>query len=470
MAKKTKQQEQPSAENPAKTNKDAADHSKSTGQTDKRIQHEIPKRDPNAPPGAYNFNGIVAEMFMNDPFLGYILSTIPRAEDWSVATAYVGVDRYNKTFRMGYNPEFMRSLRSPAERAYVIRHELYHIILKHVTSRRVMDKNNHPLWNIATDLCINGGILTSKDAPEVGLLPGVYPKNCADPELGELIKSFPTDESSDFYYAALKAYSDKKYGPGGKEAAKQISISIGGDENGSTLDGHGDWEDIPEEIRELLEERLKGQIHNGYRHAKTRHWGTVPMEIQEMIAKMFSNEINWKNVLRHFIGSCRSMERESTIKRINKKAPYLFPGMKRKTIAKLCFFVDQSGSMSDEDVQRAFAAAFECSTEAEIEQYNFDTEVDEASHQFWKRGKANEWKRTRSGGTDFDAVAKFVSHPRNKKKWTGIVICTDGYAPQMGNIYGTKVLWLITPEGDMGAARKGDLIIRMGKDREAKKA
>lgn len=447
-------------------NKNEADHRKSTA--DNKILKDIPKRNLNAAPGEYDFNYLVSELFLSEPFLGYILSTLSRREDWTVPTAYVGVDVRRKQIMFGYNPEFLRSLKSNDERKYVFKHELYHVILKHVTSRRVMDKKNHPLWNIATDLCINGGILTEKNAPELCLLPGVAPKNCKDPNLSALIQSFPKNESSDFYYAALKSYADSINKTG--DGVADICISIGADGEGSTMDGHGDWNDIPEEIRELIEERLKGNMHNAYRKARTEGWGSVPAEIQEVITKMFSNQVDWKSVLRNFIGSCRSAQRESTIKKVNKKAPYVFPGIKRKTIAKLVFFIDQSGSMSDEDVQRSFAAAFECSNETEIECFNFDTEVDENSHQIWKRGMDQTWMRTRSGGTDFDAVARFVNSPQNKNKWTGVVICTDGYAPEMGGIYGAKVLWLITPEGTMDTVRKGDLVIRLGKDNVAKKA
>lgn len=437
--------------------------------SDNKMKNEVPKRRWDIDQNKYNFNQLLSEFFMNDPFLGYILSSIPRREDWTVPTAYVGLHKEGRCIQMGYNPEFMRSLRNDSERQYVFKHELYHAILKHVTTRRITDPKNHPLWNISTDLCINSGILTEKNAPEIVLLAGKRPKNCKDEELAKLIESFPTNQSSDWYYTQLKDYAEQKESNGSENGVADICINIGADGEGATLDGHGGWNEIPEEVRELLDEKMRAILQNGYRFAKSNGWGSVPQEIKELIEKMFSGEVDWRNVLRNFMATCRTVERESTVKRISKKAPYLFPGMKRIHKARLAFFIDQSGSMDNESVQRAFAAAFDCSKEVEFDCYNFDTEVDEASHEVWKRGKSPEWKRTRSGGTDFNAVAEFVNNPKNRGKWTGVVICTDGYAPGMGPVFGAKILWLITPEGTMECLRKGDLVIRMGSDKQAKR-
>ena len=68
------------------------------------------------------------------------------------------------------------------------------------------------------------------------------------------------------------------------------------------------------------------------------------------------------------------------------------------------------------------------------------------------------------GGTNFDAVAKFVNSPENAGRWSGICILTDGYAPVMGAVRSAKVLWVITPGGTTGITRPGDLIVQLKKD------
>jgi predicted metal-dependent peptidase len=172
-------------------------------------------------------------------------------------------------------------------------------------------------------------------------------------------------------------------------------------------------------------------------------------------------EVDWRNLLKYFIGIAFSRERTSTIKRINKKAPYVFPGSRRKTIAKIAFFIDQSGSMSNEDVQLAMGAAFSCSRETEIDVFNFDTSVDENSHQIWKRGKSTVWQRTRSGGTDFNGVRQFLIDNKRKHKYNLVAIVTDGYAAPMDTLIGTKFIWLITPTGTMEAVASGEMVVKM---------
>ena len=67
------------------------------------------------------------------------------------------------------------------------------------------------------------------------------------------------------------------------------------------------------------------------------------------------------------------------------------------------------------------------------------------------------------GGTDFNAIANYCNDPK-KPTYDGVVILTDGYAPQMGAITNAKVLWVITETGTMEAVRQGDLAVQMKKD------
>ena len=182
---------------------------------------------------------------------------------------------------------------------------------------------------------------------------------------------------------------------------------------------------------------------------------------------MLSREIDWRSVVKNFIGRCRTQERSSTIRRVNKKMPYIHPGVRRPMRAKFACFIDQSGSMSDYDISMLFGELEGFAKETELDVYHFDTEIDEGSHTVWKKSspfpKAH---RTRSGGTDFQCVANFCNKPENRGRWSGVVILTDGYAAVMGNIVGAKVLWVITEGGTKNIVRKGDLAVQMKKTRK----
>jgi predicted metal-dependent peptidase len=59
----------------------------------------------------------------------------------------------------------------------------------------------------------------------------------------------------------------------------------------------------------------------------------------------------------------------------------------------------------------------------------------------WKKNKRPNIKRELTGGTSFDAVAKHAL--KNKKKFDGYVILTDGGAPQPRATRGMKRCWVL---------------------------
>lgn len=461
----------PSAK-PGKSNKSGGDGGGGSGKksTENKVIKGLQVRhepDPTVDPDEYRFDREIILQMMDEPFLGTVGLAVVKVPDWKCDTAYVGVNRDSQGLVMGYNPDFMRGLPTN-QRQGVFKHELYHVLFMHVTGRSMADRRRFRLWNVATDLAINSLICEKRrdHLPDFCLLPGEAPKYCEDKALGELIKSFPMGESADWYMEKLEEYAQQN---GKKNSEGEYVLSIGGPD-GETFDQHGAWGDVPEELRDIIREQINQAIDEGIKNVqRSTHWGSVPQSFQAYIEALRKHEVDWRSVVRMFAGRCRSMKRSSTIKRINKKFPYKFPGVKRETVARLLWAIDQSGSMSDEDVQLGLAEGFACSYEAEMDIVNFDTEIDEKSFRSVRKGQNFKWERTRCGGTDFNCVMRFVNSPKNRGKWTGVVLMTDGYADNLGRIVGAKVLWLITPQGTMERVRTGDLAVQMKKDKKVKK-
>lgn len=410
---------------------------------------------------------LFSSLYMHEPFLGTVSAGITKVVDLKVPTAYVGVRPNGKSYEiiMGFNPKFLR-MWNQAKQQGVIKHELYHTILNHIFSRSVGEKSYAELHNWATDLAINS-LIGEKNLPEMTLLPGRQP---IDPKTGkpivnkyaEYIANAPLNQASEFYFEDLRRIQDEMNDSDGSVAA---TCGIG------TLDDHGGWDDIPKEVKDEIKEKIKDLIHKGAERAeRSQNWGTMPAEVQEYIKRYLSKTIDWKSILKNFIGRVRSYERNSTIRKINKKMPYIYPGVKRPLKATFACFIDQSGSMADKDIAMLFSELEGLANETEIDVYHFDTEIDEESHMTWKRGMAHpKCLRTRCGGTDFQSVADFCNNPKKRKsKWSGVIILTDGYAPKMGVINGAKVLWVITETGTMEAVRPSDLAIQMKKEKKFK--
>ena len=265
-------------------------------------------------------------------------------------------------------------------------------------------------------------------------------------------------KSSDYYFEELRKIEQEQ-----KSKGEPNSIDIAVGDGMGSMDDHSKWDDLPAEVRDQMRDKIRGLLGDAVTKAsKSNKWGSVPMEIQEVVRKLVSNEIDWRGVLRQFVGRCRSMERNSTIKRINKKAPYLFPGHKRKYKAKFACFIDQSGSMSDEDISLLFSELESFAQHTELDVFHFDTEVDENSQTKWKKGRPfPPAHRTRCGGTDFQSVVDFCNRRDNRGQWSGVLMLTDGYAPSCGQIVGARVMWVITETGSMEAVTPGDLAVQM---------
>lgn len=398
------------------------------------------------------FDPFFFHLITTEPFLGAISMNITKRMNVGVPTAYVGMNINDREVEMGYNPYFFRSL-TQEQIIGVLTHEMYHIIFMHIFGRGTTDPLRAKMWNFATDFAINSLIVQDNGRnalPDFALVPGDVITN---PEVSEAFKKFvlelPKRLSAEMYMKLLEKFNE--------EQQEEDAFS-----GVCSLDGHGQWGEIPEELQERLRDKMKGYIKEAAGQADSKNqWGSVPAEIQELIRKMLRNEVDWRSIMKMFFGRSRTLERISTIKKVSRKMPGIMPGVKRSMTARFAFFIDQSGSMSDKDVALAFAEVEAASKEAEIDVYNFDTEIDVSSHKVWKRGKNFEWCRTRSGGTDFNAVAEFVNSAPNRGKWAGVCILTDGYAPKLGQVLGAKVLWVITPQGTMEACRPTDLIIKL---------
>ncbi len=409
------------------------------------------------------FDNDFVTLYMNDPFLGSVSMGISKVENNKLPTAAIGAVRTSRGAEvvMYLNTGFFRNL-TPEHRRGVIKHELYHFIFGHLGSRAIGDTKYAKLFNYATDLAINS-IIGANDLPGFALIPGKRPKSMKGVEdtspYGDFIANAKPLEATDYYFEQLRKIADEQ-----GDDANEIMIGDG------TLDDHGGWQDLPKEVEDEIRDKLKESLGRAVRDAeKTQRWGSVPQEIQEMLKKMISNEVDWRSILRNFLGRSRSQDRISTIKRINKKMPFIYPGTKRPTKAKFVAFIDQSGSMSDEDITLLFGELDNLAKDVIVDIYFFDTEIDHNSHMTWSKGGNKPRIRARCGGTDFNAVANFCNSRENRNKWTGVIILTDGYAPTMGAIHGARVIQVITETGTMSSCRPGDLCVQMKKERKFKK-
>lgn len=389
-----------------------------------------------------------SRLFATEPILSALATLCSRRMTNVIPTAAIAYFPEEDTYTLLFNPEFFSKL-ADEEIIAVLKHELYHMLFLHPFEREkdlevqfCIDIRNDPvmkdLCNFATDLAINSLI---DDLPEGALIPGKG-----------MFKEYESGKSTEYYFGKLlKDYKENKI---------QI-VDL------STLDIHN-WEELNKSTEEAKNSIAKKKILDALKEAikkaqKTKFYGSVSEEIiKQLQEKYFNDHINWRALLRQFVGNSRDIELQTTIKRISKKAPYLMPGFKRNTICKVCAFVDNSGSMEDNDVVDALSTIANISTVTEVEVYNFDTKVDLNSKQIIKRGQKPKFVRTLCGGTSFHCIAEFLNN--YEKKFNCIVIITDGYAELLKpSDYKGKIVWIITEDGTTDVGRENDVIVRIKK-------
>lgn len=201
-----------------------------------------------------------------------------------------------------------------------------------------------------------------------------------------------------------------------------------------SLDDHSGWDDLPDDLQEYVRSRAQNVVEKAVREAENRQngWGSIPAHMRELIRKSVSNIVNWREVLKHFVGQVTRGNRTTSIKKINKKYPYIHPGVKKGYVAKILVAIDESGSVPNGCVELFFAELATLTKTMEIDIVSFDCECDPKEIVTWKKGQGMPIYRNRCGGTNFDAPTAVANDPRFRGRWDGFIILTDGFAPKPG--------------------------------------
>ena len=362
----------------------------------------------------FDLNKHTARLLMNEPFFAGLSRRIDKRKTTEIPTAGVMVDPKTAQFVLMYNADFFAKL-SDKEKLGVLKHEFYHLVFEHVTGRKP-EGGLTKIDNMCMDLAINSHLIG--ELPEMCCVPGVGPFEWAEPG-----KSYE-------WYKANWQDQDDEDGEGGEGSP------------GDSFDDHSGWGEADNTENEIAKERLKEAIKKAAEEAsQSGSWGSVPAQCRKDILDRLKVRINWEKALRYFIKTSQKADKKSTVRRINKRFPYIHPGKKVKRHAKFAVSIDQSGSVDDEMLGKFFAALDKLAKLASFTVVPFDTEVCE-DHVFeWKKGKRYKAERVRYGGTCFDAPTKWV----NERGFDGHIVLTDMMAPKPITSK-CKRLWVTTPQ------------------------
>lgn len=325
--------------------------------------------------------------------------------------------------------------------ARIFEHECLHLVLEHLGRR----ENRHPyLWNIAADLAVNSLI----NGMDMGLLAGKEP-----------FSDFPSKKSSDFYYALVRDKADKKevtFNADGtvtvtdKKTGKSITLKPTGD--------HSDWEKSSSSASDALaKEVIKQAVAEA--HAQAKQAGKWPSGIKELVEELLGKEkVNWKQLLRQYIGNKVKAGSKHTWKRESKRFGVLQKGKTKHRTVKIGIVIDTSGSVSQEEFQEFMTEIYGIMNcyKTDITILECDAKVQKV-YTLKKYAKIDA-KFAGRGGTSFIPPFEYFEGEGRRKKPELLVFFTDleGPFPPKETV---RTIWLRTSKGYATTVPFGKLII-----------
>ena len=385
---------------------------------------------------AYDLEKDIYRLLIQEPFFAAVSRHIEKVPCAAIPTAGVRILDDGR-FELMYNQKFFEALKD-RHRIGILKHEFYHLIFEHCFQRSPDGKKISQRWNIATDMSINCHI--KNEIPTDKERDGIE---------GVLPESFGYEDglSAEAYYEKLE--KDGKGGGGKCNGQHQQGEGEGNGEpcDCGNMDSHDNWGEgeMSGELKELAKERLREALREGMKEAEknSNGYGNMPADVRKQIVRFVNGTVDWKAVLRQFIGQSQRSSRVNTVKRINRRFPYIHAGKKTLRNANIAISIDQSGSVSDELLSLFYAELDNLAKLASFTIIPFDTRVGQDKIYVWKKGERRPKERVMCGGTDFDAPTKYVNeHP----EFDGHIILTDMQAP-VPKPSRVRRMWMTDMEG-----------------------
>ena len=285
------------------------------------------------------------------------------------------------------------------------------------------------LANIAMDLAINSLEDMRRDCLDFALYPGRAPYQNIS-RLGM---------SAEWY--ANKLLDENEGGPGegqpGEGQPGGGQPGAGDDNPGHDHHGFNGEGLTDEEIEEMefaagkLQDAVNKAIQecdNGDEQGGPAGWGSVSSRMRARIIKANSRtlELDPQQVWNSFCKASQVADKKVSITRRSRRLPGKKFGRRVNRRAHIYVSVDQSGSVSDQLLQKAYEFMEGAAKFATFTVVPFDHQVFEEKIFVWKRGEKRRRERVLYGGTDFNAPTRYVNGQADAD---GHIVITDMCAP-----------------------------------------
>ena len=334
-----------------------------------------------------------------------------------------------------YGRAFVDSL-NDAELRFLVLHECYHKLYKHLTTWQHLFAECAPLANIACDYVIN--LKISDDNKD-----GFAKMPARDGKAVGAIDARFRGMDAAYVYNTLKKENPPQGGGGSGDGDEGTGISY---PDGGGLDDH-DWEGAKElttEQRKALDRDLDEAIRQGALIA-----GKLGTGGDRDLAELLQTKIDWREALREFISTTCTGNDYSTWRRPNRRyvsSGHYMPSGISEQVGELVIAIDTSGSIGVRELGQFLGEVKGICDSVHPEAIRllyWDTEVcaDEKYVGAEVENLVRSTKPAGGGGTTVGCVPAYMTEHSIKPQ--AVVVLTDGY---LGGSWGTwtaPVLWCI---------------------------
>ena len=342
-----------------------------------------------------------------------------------------------------YDRDFVSKL-NDAELRFLILHESYHKLYRHMITWQHLAKENAELANMAMDYVINIKLIDD-NTDEFATMTGELAMGCIDTKYRDwdtarvyhdLVKNPPPQDGN--------GGGDGKTGIGNPDGETVSQPLTSG--QGKPIDSH-DWDGAkdmtPTEANELARDIDEAIRQGALVAGKTGSGG------DRDLVELLKPQIDWREVLREFVTTTCTGSDYSTWQRPNRRyisAGVYMPSGISESIGELVIAIDTSGSIGQPELSRFLTEVKEiCDTvhPEKVRLLYWDTQVcgDEKYEMHELDDLIKSTKPQGGGGTMIECVPEHITKEGIKPQ--ACIILTDGYLGGSRGKKSSPTLWCI---------------------------
>jgi len=352
-----------------------------------------------------------------------------------------------------YGREFVKKLRDQ-ELNFLVAHENYHKMYRHLTTWRKLHDEDAQLANQACDYVINLSLKDLDPTESIIAMPRFTEGKLKGKAMGLVDERFRGMNAKQVF-DILKQEKEEGGGGGGD-----------GEGEGGGMDDH-DWEgakDMPEEEKKELAREIDQAIRQGIM-ARNKVAGTGADGADRELAELLEPKVNWREVLRDFVKATCNAKDASSWRKVNRRflstGTYM-PSLIGEKVGHLVIAVDTSGSVGNDELAEFLSEVKGIAEEVNpacVDLLYWGSDV--VAHETYGDGEAsNIVSSTRpvgGGGTSPSCISEYLKTKNISPEC--VIILTDGMVGgDWGSEWTAPTLWCIVGDWFDGEADNGKTI------------